>query len=117
MELPIKFRGVTREGNYIYGGYYEYYGISYIVEYTDDHSCPKFVSANDIAQLIGYDKNGREIYKGDAVVDEYGEGWAYVHGLVGHTAKTIGSTWDTYELKESETNEKMQNDNGVAALH
>ena len=108
IKFPIKFRGVTREGKYIYGGYYESFGIPYLVEYSDDHSCPKFVPAKGITQLVGYDKNGRELYAGDPVADQYGEGWANIRALVGHTGGAIGKVFEDYELKESADNEKFR---------
>lgn len=31
------------------------------------------VDPDSIAQLVGYDKNGREVYEGDKVISEYGD--------------------------------------------
>ena len=68
MKFPVKFRGVTREGKTIYGGAMEHLGVKYII-LTEGNNVPAFksVAYDSVKQLVGYDKNGREIYEGDAV--------------------------------------------------
>ena len=70
MKRPIKFRGrdpIT--------GKFVYYDLKVIDGYlgtvtTDDYN---YVQNSSIAQLVGYDKDGKEIYEGDIVVSEYGD--------------------------------------------
>ena len=37
------------------------------------------VEPDSVAQLVGYDKNGKEVYEGDTVIDEYVEGKSCEH--------------------------------------
>lgn len=64
--MPIKFRGKTYNGEYVtffLGSCVEKLGGDYEVE-EGNHT----VMAESIVQLIGYDRNGKEIYEGDDIV-------------------------------------------------
>ncbi len=67
-----KFRGRTEDGEFIYGD---------LLQGNYDESAPKikprhkkaqYVWAVSVAQLVGYDTNGKEIYEGDTLIDEKG---------------------------------------------
>ena len=73
----IKFRGKRLDnGELIYGdilhyGKYETCIRSYL--FPDKNSFSTLpVDSNSVAQLVGYDKNGKEIYSDDTVVNAYG---------------------------------------------
>ena len=70
----IKFRGreKTKAGNLIYGNYARY-------QYTDDGVEGDFITnirgegllvhSDSVAQLVGVDRNGNEVYEGDVVTN------------------------------------------------
>lgn len=58
----IKFRGVRMsDGETIYGYYYVRAGDAYIDEWR--------VEPDTVAQLVGYDNDGEEVYEGDELKD------------------------------------------------
>lgn len=90
----IKFRGVLdgtyatadrilAEGTTVYGYYYELKGDSYISEHrlphetSDGRRTAEYLSGGlrvkpeTVAQLIAIDRNGNEVYEGDAVKSPY----------------------------------------------
>lgn len=69
MKRPIKFRGRDTQSNVYFGSF-------------DEDTCTIdcwdvaetiVVERDSVAQLVGYDKDGREVYEGDTVVSEYGD--------------------------------------------
>lgn len=70
---PIKFRGIDWEtGEYVYGD---------LIQGNYDEVCPRIKPrkkkaryVKDVAQLVGYDANGKEVYEGDTVIEEYVSG-------------------------------------------
>lgn len=65
---PIKFRGYDTQD-----------GIREMVTFTlaDLLAGPEdyeLVDPDTVAQLVGYDSNGKEVYEGDTVIDEYVQG-------------------------------------------
>ena len=77
-DIPIKFRGCDINGQYVYGLLTMKKNrnsgkLSYAIahgNFTQGETIP--VSENSIAQLVGYDDNGDEVYKGDVVTAEDG---------------------------------------------
>ena len=63
----IKFRGHDRRGNTFYGAYNADMGVIDDWEYAATHAVDK------AEQLVFVDKNGKEIFEGDLVVDDGGE--------------------------------------------
>lgn len=67
--IPIKFRGETFCGEFIFG---------YVVRYDDGEVAitngfeNRFVKPTSVAQFVGYDKNGAEIYSDDVLLDDFG---------------------------------------------
>lgn len=68
----IKFRGRDIEtGEYVYaelGQVSAEINPEYLTFITDD-----VYTVMDVAQLVGIDSNGKEVYEGDEVVDKFGE--------------------------------------------
>lgn len=98
MTLPIKFRGVTKDGEYVFM----------------ELAKPLFFNGEEVeevTQLIGYDKNGREVYEGDALQTENGVTiYAYVlrHAKIAPTKDldfTEMAKEDGWTVKEAEGNE------------
>lgn len=74
-KVPIKFRGVdAKTGEMIYGSYhYEKCDDGSIVEGIIPEWNPNIeieIKPDSVAQLVGYDKNGEEVYEGDTVINE-----------------------------------------------
>jgi len=69
MNRPIKFRGRDIDtGEFVYaelGQVSAEISDEYLSFITDDMH---LVDADTIAQLVGFDRNGREVYEGDTVV-------------------------------------------------
>lgn len=60
-----------------------------------------FVEPDSIAQLVGYDKDGREIYEGDIVTDKNGRERTASLVAAGTDSKGFHFKWDKdFELKE-----------------
>lgn len=72
----IKFRGRdVHTGEYVYaelGQISEEINPGYLSFITDDDMYT--VETDSIAQLVGYDANGNEVYEGDTVIEEYVSG-------------------------------------------
>ena len=68
---PIKFRGRDIEtGEFVYaelGQVSEEINPGYLTFLSDDGFCA--VETDTVAQLVGYDKNGHEVYEGDELTD------------------------------------------------
>lgn len=66
----IKFRGLTLEGKFIYGDYRHIGFRPHIYKreqcYYEERAVE--VAPESVAQLIGIDANGREVYEGDKVI-------------------------------------------------
>ena len=64
MKIPIKFRGVDADtGKYVYGQYSFDGRREYIVDRLKDDGWR--IKPDSVAQLLGYDANGEEVYEGD----------------------------------------------------
>jgi len=59
---PIKFRGRNDSGKFVYGDLTHVAGMISIGGWHVDRK--------SVAQLVGYDKDGNELYEGDILVDE-----------------------------------------------
>ena len=70
----IKFRGKTIGGLIVFGSYY-YENLDDIGEIPiimDEHGEENVVYPESVAQLVGYDANGKEVYEGDKLIDRDG---------------------------------------------
>lgn len=72
---PIKFRGVVPDSDKLDGGKIVYGSLVIYATgmyshwiYTEgaDRNCP--VEPESVAQLVGYDRDGREVYEGDVLI-------------------------------------------------
>ena len=84
MKRPIKFRGRVPDSDKLDGGRIVY---GSLVDYGEDDGLYRYwihpiggggrnyfpVNENSIAQFVGYDKTGNEVYEGDKVISEYGD--------------------------------------------
>lgn len=68
MKRPIKFRGRDIRGRTLFGDIRHNNGGCFMFDGDFWYE----VDSDSIAQLVGYDKDGKEIYEGDTVIDEYG---------------------------------------------
>ena len=80
----IKFRGLTLEGKFIYGDYRHIGFCPHIYKreqcYYEERAVE--VAPESVAQLVGIDSNGKEVYEGDVIVDQHGiEYTAYLVGI------------------------------------
>ncbi len=64
--VPIKFRGKRVDNGRLAYGYYLPWG-EYACGLVDDYGVCVAVEADSLAQLIGYDADGCEVYEGDSV--------------------------------------------------
>lgn len=77
-----------------YGNYAEVDGCHYIIENTAWHSVKKYrIKPDSVAQLIGLDKNGNEVYEGDTIKHKRG---AYFAVGVDEISKTTAATFKHY---------------------
>ena len=101
IKFPIKFRGKEfQTGNYVYGIDITHGGVresgEKVVWIGDDENGFHVVDEKTITLFVGYDKNGKELYAGDPVADQYGEGWASLVARVGIKCKPVGETFDDH---------------------
>ena len=69
MKRPIKFRGRAKGGRTLFGDIRRLNGEWFMFNGDFWYEADE----DSIAQLVGYDKDGKEIYEGDTVVSEYGD--------------------------------------------
>lgn len=71
MKIPIKFRGRDAEtGKMVYGDYIN--GTMGPLINEHNWAMPaRIVEPSSVAQLLGYDKNGDEVYEGDILTMDY----------------------------------------------
>ena len=77
MKRTIKFRGRDMTGHFVYGLLTKKRSrhsgeISWAIATGIRQSEVIPVNENSIAQLVGFDANGREVYEGDILVDDDG---------------------------------------------
>ena len=77
MKRLIKFRGKTADGRIIYGDLNHLERRNYSGMLNLPSSVQSFIAINgeaveDYAQFVGYDKNGKEVYEGDRLIDRNG---------------------------------------------
>lgn len=65
----IKFRGTDNNGIVIYGNYHQYSRSECAI---GDGKRLAFIKPESVAQLVGHDKHGKEVYEGDTLLDEFG---------------------------------------------
>ena len=118
--MKIKFRGMTEDGKNIFSN-----SIQFDVDSNGREFCRLkdkfgnwlFVDPNSIAQFVGYDMNGDEVYEGDMVKDDYGESFTAdtVIGLENENCfkadYDTGSTIFSYmKLKSAEKKKEHRDD-------
>lgn len=86
----IKFRGRVIDSDKRDGGRIVF---GSLVDHGESKHCPRYwiyplegdrnfpVAPDSIAQLVGYDKDGKEVYEGDTLIDS--EGYEYLVSLQG----------------------------------
>lgn len=76
MNRPIKFRGRDLEtGEYVFGEFGQGATSGEPMIYFYDYDAQQWVGAavepESVAQLVGYDTDGKEVYEGDTLIDKY----------------------------------------------
>ena len=66
-DRPIKFRGSDMNGHYIFGDVVQWGGFQKVRVCSWDNGVIYDVAPDSVTQLIGTDKNNREVYEGDRV--------------------------------------------------
>lgn len=111
MKRPIKFRGRRSDnGELVYGSYcHEVYRDLGTLHAIIDEGGEEFIVEEDsIAQLVGYDQDGNEVYEGDELTGNYeGVDIEYVARLKAyanssHPTGVIRFRFDNLTLKEAE---------------
>lgn len=77
---PIKFRGVTSKQRIVFGYPFQYRGQK-TWRILDEHAEQWKIKPESLAQLVGYDKNEKEVYEGDTLIDD--DGAEFVASLQG----------------------------------
>ena len=75
MTRPIKFRGRDMTGHFVYGLLTKKRirssgEVVFAIALSEKQSENIPVNENSIAQLVGFDRDGREVYEGDILLDE-----------------------------------------------
>ena len=68
MKRPIKFRGIFPGGGLV--AYGDLLHTKHGVFIVNEHGGQMEVNPKSIAQLVGYDRDGNEVYEGDELTDE-----------------------------------------------
>lgn len=77
---PIKFRGRDIDsGKSVCGDFVHVVPMSSFPGIIDCDGIVHDVAPDTIAQLVGYDSNGSEVYEGDTVFEEYLNGETHEH--------------------------------------
>lgn len=71
MKRPIKFRGRDAYGKLHYGDLWQ--RTDGMILFDHDETVWQRVHPESVAQLVGYDANGNEVYEGDIIVDDIAE--------------------------------------------
>ena len=87
----IKFRGLAiedytgkpiTEKKFVYGNVWANEDNSYVIigEYKDKKGCcyNYKVDPDSVAQFVGYDADGKEVYEGDEMIDSAGHEWTAI---------------------------------------
>ena len=89
----IKFRGIAKDDGQIVFGDLFHLDHKIYIENAE-------VFSQTVAQFVGYDKAGNEVYEGDAVISDIGEGNALIRVMFGCKGGYIEDTFKDWELKD-----------------
>lgn len=67
--VPVKFRAKTEKGDFVYGDLIKGHYIECIPKIKPVKKRSVHVDKDSVAQLCGYDADGKEIYEGDKLFD------------------------------------------------
>ena len=98
MKRLIKFRGRRLDSPMVYGDLIHYQGYPYIrIKEGGEWE----VEPDSVAQFVGYDRNGKEVYEGDVIADDGGEEFiaTLVPMMIGYDGRYYIIT-DEMKLKE-----------------
>jgi len=93
MKRTIKFRGRDAYGKLHYGDLWQ--RTDGMILFDHDETVWQRVHPESVAQLVGYDCDGREVYEGDELIS--------VDGDYEDTAKLFSNVCDSDKLKEAQS--------------
>lgn len=109
---PIKFRGETFSGELVYGDLLQHenktaictsaYALVFYAATKKGVQCVVNVKPESVAQFVGYDVEGQEVYEGDELkAGRYGEdGRAKIFCSIDAYDFRFGARFDNYKLKK-----------------
>ena len=120
MKIPIKFRGRDVEtGEYVYGDFING-ALGTLINEHQWAMPARIVEPSSVAQLLGYDKNGDEVYEGDILEFDFedlqkrGEmmHYEYVAHMKGFATTADGCYIPREKFKELQSRKRQGENNG-----
>ena len=108
----IKFRGMTEDGKYIFSNSIQFDVDSKgrkFCRLKDEFGNWLYVAPDSVAQFVGYDADGKEIYEGDKIClkDDGNFSDVEMYFKFGGCFCPVGKKFSAFKLKERGENENL----------